>query len=100
LINGANIGSTHVVVSCLDGLAATLAGKDIVKAARLFAASDNLRARAGLLRSSGEQGLYQPHVDALDQKLTSRERADLEQEVVTLGEAVIVAQTAVDRPLE
>jgi hypothetical protein len=87
------IGSTYLAVSSLDGLAAALEEKHPAKAARLFAASDALRARTGVPRSTGELALYQPCIDALQGELTREEEAEVSQQVQDLTDAVIFAET-------
>jgi predicted ATPase/class 3 adenylate cyclase/Tfp pilus assembly protein PilF len=94
LINGTNVGSMYVVVSCLDGLAAAIKDSDLVKAASLFAASDNLRDRFHLPRSSVEQILYQPHIDAIAQELTCEQKTRVNASEVTLADALFAAQAA------
>jgi predicted ATPase/class 3 adenylate cyclase/Tfp pilus assembly protein PilF len=100
LINGANMGSTYVVVSCLDGLAAAVTDIDLVKAASLFTASDNLRERFHLPRSSVEQILYQPRIDAIAQKLTREQQTRMTETEVTLADAVVAARAAKDEALD
>lgn len=97
LVNGANIGSTYVVVSCLDGLAAAVSDIDLIQAARLFAASDNLREGFHLPRSSVEQVLYQPLIDAIAQKLTCEQQTRVTETEVTLADVVVAAEAAVGR---
>ncbi len=99
LSKGADTESTYEVVSCLDGLAAAIGGKDIVKASRLFAASDSLRARAGLPRSLAEEALYQPKIDALRRQGTSEEQDKVMQEEPSLEDAVVAAHLAADAAL-
>jgi tetratricopeptide (TPR) repeat protein len=93
-------GSTYVVVDCLDGLAAAVGGRDTLKAFRLFAASQAIRARSDLPRSSAEQSLYQPHIDVLKHQLTHEQQAEVLRERLTLEDAILAAQAAADAALE
>jgi tetratricopeptide (TPR) repeat protein len=87
-------GSTYVVVDCLDGLAAAVGGKDTLKAFHLFAASEAIRARSDLPRSSAEQSLYQPRIDVLKDQLTREQQAEVLREGLTLEDAILAAQAA------
>jgi predicted ATPase/class 3 adenylate cyclase len=91
LVAGSGLGSTYLVVGCLDGLAAALGETDPESAARLLAASDNLRAHTGILRSSAERTFYQPHIDALRQQFTPDDHPGSTEKPLSLEEAVIAA---------
>jgi predicted ATPase/class 3 adenylate cyclase len=97
---GNRLGSTYLIVGCLDGLAAALVQTDPGSAARLFDASDNLRAHSGILRSSAERTFYQPHIDALRQQLTPDDHAGSTEEPLSLEEAVIAALAAAGEAFE
>ena len=90
------MGSTYFAVSALDGLAVAVGDKDPVSAARLFAASDALRARAGVPRSSREQALYQPHIDACREALTPEEGAEASHDVRDLAEVASLVRAVGD----
>jgi len=87
------IGSTYLAVGCLDGLALAL-GDDLPTAARLFAASDAMRARADLPRSSGEKALFQPQIDALGGVLTEEARAEIHRQIEEVGDLMSFARAA------
>jgi hypothetical protein len=92
-----SIGSTYLIVSCLDGLAAAVGDREPVTAARLFANSDALRSRAGgLSRSPGEQALYQPRIDALEGVLTRDAKGKVRGGVHNLPDVVAFARQLVD----
>jgi predicted ATPase/class 3 adenylate cyclase/Tfp pilus assembly protein PilF len=93
------IGSTYLVVSCLDGLAAAVEDKGPSAAAQLFAASDALRGRAGLPRSSGEQGIYQHRIEALEGMLTDEDKAEVGREVNEIHDVIPFARQLVDKAL-
>jgi predicted ATPase/class 3 adenylate cyclase len=94
MIEAAARDSPYLVVGCLDGMAAAaMLDNDVGKAACLFAASDHLRADAGIPRSSGEETLYQPYIDALPRypataQATSRKRLSLD-DAVALSESMM-----------
>jgi predicted ATPase/class 3 adenylate cyclase/Tfp pilus assembly protein PilF len=57
--------STHLVVACLDGIAAVTMNQDPCESARLFAMSDALRHRVSVPRSSSEERLFGPYIDTV-----------------------------------
>jgi predicted ATPase/class 3 adenylate cyclase len=96
LTSGSSIGSTYIVVSCIDGLAASFADMDLARAANLFAISDHLRRNFGLPRSSAEEALFQPQIDALRRQGTSEEQEKVMQESPSLEDAVVAAHLAAE----
>jgi predicted ATPase/class 3 adenylate cyclase len=94
-----SLGSIYITVGCLDGLAAALRDTDVIQAARLFAASNSLRARGGLPRSTAEEALYRPQIDALRRQGTREEQEKVMQEAPSLEDAVVAAQFAADAAL-
>ena len=91
-----NIGSEYLTLASVDGLAAAVADKAPARAARLFAASDALRARTGLPRSWGEQALYQPRIDALKGTLTQGEESEIPGEVQDITDVMSMAKDLLD----
>jgi len=91
LISAAELGSSHLVVSCLDGLAAAASKEDADRAERLLAISDGLRRRIGLPRSSTEQQIYEPFIAPLRKKLDNAEELIEAAGVMSLDQAVAAA---------
>jgi tetratricopeptide (TPR) repeat protein len=94
--SAADLGSSHLVVSCLDGLAADSSRRDVDRAARLLAISDGLRRRIGVPRSSTEQQIYEPYITPLRAVLSARSARQLTDtaESMTLHQVVAAASTA------
>ncbi len=97
---GSGLRSTYLIVSSLDGLAAALIDEDLKKAAHFLATSDDLRASAGLPRSSAEQSFYQPRIDVLKHQLTHEQQAEVLRERLTLEDAILAVQAAASAALE
>jgi hypothetical protein len=66
----------------------------------VFAASDNLRDYFHLPRSSVEQILYQPQIDAIAQELTCEQKTRVNASEVTLADVLSAAQAAGDKALD
>ncbi len=97
LTEAGNYNSTYLVLGCLDGMAAAIIDDDVVKAARLFAASDSLGADAGIPRSAGEQTLYQPFIDAIPQHIATEQR-EICRGPLSLDDAVALAESMMTTP--
>jgi predicted ATPase/class 3 adenylate cyclase len=54
--------SSHLLVACLDGIAAVTMNEDPSETARLFAISDALRHHVGMPRSSSEERLFGSYI--------------------------------------
>jgi predicted ATPase/class 3 adenylate cyclase len=96
LTSAADLGSSHLVVSCLDGLAAAGSKQDVDRSARLLAISEGLRRRIGVPRSSTEQQIYEPYIAHLRAILSARSAQQLMDAAksMTLHEAAAAASTA------